>query len=201
MSRLFAAVAMMLMLSLPGLAQDAGTKEDHDALRQLLQTSLEAVNTRDYAKAQAILADPFSTTVTTQDHFTSFADLKAYFESLYTRDMLRMKTIKLEAAADAQSQIYTGTYAVATGSTSEFYELADGRAFDMKGRWTAVTAKQADGSWKLVALHMGTNFLDNPVLSAIEGKLVSMSVGGLVIGLLAGFMAGWFLRRRPRVQA
>ena len=73
----------------------------------------------------------------------------------------------MDAEADELAQIYTGTFAVARGSTKERYELADGRGFDMQGRWTATAIKE-DGQWKVLAIHTGTNFLDNPVINAIE---------------------------------
>jgi hypothetical protein len=49
----------------------------------------------------------------------------------------------------------------------ERYELADGRGFDIAGRWTATMIKD-NGQWRILAIHAGTNFLDNPVINAIE---------------------------------
>ena len=73
--------------------------------------------------------------------------------------------------------------------------MADGRSFDMAGRWTATMIKE-DGQWKLLAIHSGTNFLDNPVLNAVEKSTVYTGGGGLAVGLAVGFLVGFFVRRR-----
>lgn len=200
-ARLFRnAATAVLMLSLAAgaggaMAQQAGTEEDHQALRALKEQAVKAVNARDYAAAEKLLDDPFMITVVTQDSFTDMNKLKTYFEGLYTRDFLRMKSVSISAEADQLSEIYTGTFSVNKGSTKERYELADGRVFDLDGRWTAVSVQQ-DGQWKLLAVHTGINFLDNPVLAAIEKSIFWVGLLGGGLGLLAGFAGGWFFSRR-----
>ncbi len=192
---IFGIVVSMLLCGQAFAQQDAGTEADHTALRTLKEQAVKAVNTRDYDLARSLLREPFMATVITQDSFTDFEKLKTYFEGLYTRSFLRMKSITMSAEADELSQIYTGTFALTRGSTKERYELADGRAFDMDGRWTAVSMKE-NGAWKVVAVHTGTNFLDNPVLAAIQGSVTKFGAGGLALGLLIGFIAGWLVTRR-----
>ncbi|MEQ1669497.1 MAG: DUF4440 domain-containing protein [Hyphomicrobium sp.] len=194
MIRIAISIFASLFLSFAAFAQSADQEADHDALRKLKAEATEAVNKRDYAAARKALNDPFIATLVTQDHFSDFEKLKAYFESLYTRNFLRMKSVTMSAEADEKSQIYTGTFAINKGSTKERYELADGRAFDMDGRWTSVAIKQ-NGEWKILAVHTGTNFLDNPVLTAIEKSVTWFGLGGVLIGLLAGFAGGWFVKR------
>jgi fatty acid desaturase/ketosteroid isomerase-like protein len=199
MPRLLSCIAILLGLSGAAHAQNAGTPADHEALRKLKNDIVSAINNRDMAAADALLHKPFLATVVTQDSFNDFGKLKDYFEGLYTRDHLRMKKITMEADADELSQIYQGTFAVTRGSTRERYDLADGRSFDLNGRWTAVSMKDGD-AWTVLAIHSGTNFLDNPVLGAIQRSVLWFGAGGLAIGLLVGFAAGWFIRRR-RVRA
>jgi ketosteroid isomerase-like protein len=195
MLRFVLALFVVVGLSSTGSAQAVETPADHDALRKLKDSVVEAINRRDYATAKSVLHEPFMATVVTQDSFTDFDKLKAYFEGLYTRDTLKMKSIKLSAEADDLSKIFQGTFALSKGSTKEHYELADGRIFDLDGRWTAVSLKEGD-TWKILAVHMGANFLDNPVLDAIERSVVWVGVGCGVVGLLAGFAIGWLGRRR-----
>jgi hypothetical protein len=78
--------------------------------------------------------------------------------------------------------------------------MADGRAFDMRGRWTATAVKDG-GTWKVLAIHTGTNFLDNPVLTAAEKSTAYFGAGGLAIGAVIGFLVGFFLRRRRAAAA
>lgn len=195
MTRAFPGILLALLMAFPALAQTTGTPADHEALRRLKADATAAVNQRDYAAAQRILHRPFMATLITQDSFTDFDPLKAYFESLYTRDFNRIARIAMTAEADDYSQIYQGTFALTKGPTREHYELADGRVFDIAGRWTAVSIK--DGAdWKLLAVHTGTNFLDNPVLHAVERSVLWFGAGGLALGLMLGFAGGWLLRRK-----
>lgn len=78
---------------------------------------------------------------------------------------------------------------------SETYELADGRTFAIPTDWTA-TAMKGNGRWTVLALHDGTDFLDNPVLNAIEQRVMTFTAVGAGVGLVAGFILGLFVRRR-----
>ena len=197
MLRLLPVCLLALLVASPALAQSTGTQADHEALRKLKADATTALNARDYPAAQKLLHQPFTVTVVTQDSFSEMEKLKAFYEGLYTRDVLRLKQVALAADADELSQIYEGTFALTKGATKEHYELADGRAFDMNGRWTGVSIKE-NGQWKLLAVHMGINFLDNPVLAAIEKSLVWFTAAGTGLGMRAGFALGWFFRRsRP----
>jgi ketosteroid isomerase-like protein len=173
-------------------AQDAA---DHEALRALKGGLVQAINKRDMGALETIVHKPFMVTVITQDSFTDVAGMKAYYDSLFTRKLLRLANVTISAEADELSQIYTGTFAVARGSTQEVYALADGRRFTMPGRWTAVALKEGD-QWKLLAVHDGTNFLENPVLGAIEKSTSYLAAGSLGGGLAAGLLVGFLLGRR-----
>jgi len=67
----------------------------------------------------------------------------------------------------------------------------------MQTRWTAVVAKESDGQWRLRGMHIGTNFLDNPILTEAANTVrnvgIAAAAGGLLLGALGGFLLG---RRR-----
>ena len=199
MSRIAIALCLSLMLAGPAFAQATGTPADHDALRKLKAEATAAVNARDYPALEKLLHHPFMATVETQASFDDFGKLKDYFKSLFTRNSLRIKDMAVSAQADDLSQIYTGTFAVTKGGTKERYVMADGRSFNLNGRWTAVSIKE-NGEWKLLAVHSGVDFLDNPVLLAVEKSSTWFGFGGLGLGALLGFGAGWFIRK-PRAIA
>ena len=193
-------VSLLLALAAVGAsAQLSDPSAEHDMLRKLKVDLEQAVSKRDFGALEGLLHQPFMATVVTQDSFVELDTMKRYYDSLFTRSILRMKEFSIKAEADELSSIYTGTFAMTRGSTLERYELADGRAFDMKGRWTAVSIKETDGKWKVLGIHMGTNFLDNPVLNAIERSTLWFGAGGAGLGLLVGFAGGWlFFRRRAK---
>ena len=94
------------------------------------------------------------------------------------------------------------TWGVVRGSGVERYILADGRKYDLKTRWTATVAKETDGKWRLRTIHIGTNFLDNPILAEAEGAVVKVGVaggvGGLVLGLLIALLITRVRRRKQQ---
>lgn len=194
--------AAFLALSTPALSQSppqaaqTGTEADHVALRKLKSELVQAINARDFETARTLVHKPMLATAVTQDSFNDFDSLVDFYNSLFTRDTLRMKEVRLNAEADELSQIYTGTFAITRGSTNEHYVLADGRSFDLKGRWTATSIKEPEGNWRLLAIHSGTNFLDNPVLTAAAKSAMWVGIGAGVIGILLGFLVGRLTKRR-----
>jgi hypothetical protein len=142
-----------------------------------------------------MLHKPFLSTVITQESFNETGKLRGWFDDLFSRPLLRLRHFRIQAEADEMAQIYTGTFAVARGSTKERYELADGRGFDFDGRWTA-TAIKTNGQWKVLAIHAGTNFLDNPVINAIERNTMTFAAVSTALGATVGFLLGFFIRRR-----
>jgi ketosteroid isomerase-like protein len=192
---------LAVALAAPALAAaPTGTQADHVALRQLKADAIAAINAQDFERARKLTHEPFLATVVTQDSFNDFDALVAFYKSLYSGgrpDQPEMEKVTIAADADELSQIYTGTFAVTRGETRERYELADGRAFDLKGRWTGVSIKEGD-EWKMLAVHTGTNFLDNPVLEQYERAVIWVGAGMFLVGLLIGFLLGRLLRRRAR---
>jgi hypothetical protein len=185
----------LLVVANIALAQGAPDAADHEALRKLKADVLSAINTRNLASMDGLLHKPFLATATTQDSFDDAGKLRAWFEGLFTRPLVRLTRIQMDAEADELAQIYNGTLAVARGSTMERYELADGRGFDIQGRWTATAIKE-DERWTVVAIHAGTNFLDNPVINAIERNALLFAIAGAGIGAIAGSLFGFFIGRR-----
>ena len=201
MKPLALAIALCVMLlGRPLLAQNASQAADHEALRKLKTDVITAINTRNVQSMDTLLHKPFMSTLITQDSFTDIERLKAYFDGLFTRPVLRINKITMEAEPDEPAQIYTGTFAVARGGTKEVYELGDGRTYTIPGRWTATTIKD-NGQWKVLAVHTGVNFIDNPVMTAVEKSTLYFGAGGVALGAVIGFLLGFFIRRKRRVVA
>ena len=201
MKLLALAIALCVMLlGRPLLAQNVSQAADHEALRKLKTDVITAINTRNVQSMDTLLHKPFMSTLITQDSFTDIERLKAYFDGLFTRSVLRINKITMEAEPDESAQIYTGTFAVARGGTKEVYELGDGRTYTIPGRWTATTIKD-NGQWKVLAVHTGVNFIDNPVMTAVEKSTLYFGAGGVALGAVIGFLLGFLIRRKRRVVA
>jgi hypothetical protein len=190
----FPAALFLLLGAGAASAQDPGQAADHDALRKLKGDVVDAINSRNLEKADTLPHRPFLATVITQESFNDAGKLRAWFEDLFTRRVLRVARIQMQAEADEAAQIYTGTFAVVRGGSKERYELADGRGFDIDGRWTTTAIKE-NGQWTVLALHDGTNFLDNPVINAIERNTLNIAAIGTAIGAMVGFLLGFVVSR------
>src|SRR5699024_1464323 len=143
---------------------------------------------------------PFLATAITQESFNEASKLKAWFEGLFNRPLLRLTALHVEAEADEPAGIYNGTIAIARGSTKERYELADGRGFDLQGRWTATAIKES-GRWSILTIHDGTNFLKNPVLDAIERNAMYFALAGALAGVVVALPLGFLIGRRRASKA
>lgn len=177
-------------------AQHVGTEQDHEQLRNLLKVFTEGINKGDFSEVSPYIHKPFSGTAISQHFMATPQDIQAYFDDLLRKPGALLKRVEIEPEVDELTQIYEGTFGVARGANRETYELNDGRVFEMTARWTATVFKD-EGQWKLLAIHAGTNFLDNPVLAGVEqlSKVYGAAGagGGLVLGALIGFLLG---RRR-----
>src|SRR4029077_11724860 len=127
MKSIASAVAVFLLAITAAIAQVGPQEADHAALRKLKDDVLTAINTRNLAAVDAMLHKPFLSTVITQESFNETGKLRGWFDDLFARPRLRLRHFRIQAEADEMAQIYTGTFAVARGSTKERYELADGR--------------------------------------------------------------------------
>lgn len=192
MKRIIISALMVLSFSLhaqPGEEDGA----IHDELRQVIASVAGAINSGEYDKMLPVMSDNLRATPITQEFISGKAAIKPYFESWFGPDKF-LKKLNISFDADVVTELSADkTWGIAYGRGLEKYQLSDGRTYDFPTRWTAVVAPE-EGKWKIRAIHIGTNFTDNPLLNETTAALHGMmyGAGGLVIGLLAGI----FLFRR-----
>jgi len=182
-----------LLFTFPLLAQEAD-HEIHQELRAVLTTVQNAINSGNYDAMLPVISDSVRATTITQEVMSNRADVSAYFKRWFGQGGF-LKKLDMHLTADALTELSPDkTWGLVRGSGIENYTLADGRQYPMKTRWTAVLIKEADGRWRLRAIHLGTNFLDNPILDDAKHAVVRYAsiagVVGVVIGLLIGFLVG-----------
>jgi ketosteroid isomerase-like protein len=180
-------------LTLPLLAQEAD-HEIHQELRAVLTTVQNAINSGNYDAMLPVISDSVRATTITQEVMSNRAEVSAYFKRWFGPGGF-LKKLDMHFNADALTELSPDkTWGLVRGSGIENYTLADGRQYSMKTRWTAVLIKEADGKWRLRAIHIGTNFLDNPILDDAKHAVVRYAsiagVVGIVLGLLIGFLVG-----------
>ena len=189
------ALLACLLAAVPLVAEEAD-HEIHQELRRILTTVVNAINSGNYDAMLPVISENVRATTITQEVISNRHDASAYFKKWFGPGGF-LKKLEMSLNADALTELSPDkTWGIVRGSGMERYTLADGRRYDMPTRWTATVAKEADGHWRLRAIHFGTNFLDNPILDEAKRKAKQYTVGGVVGGLVVGIFLGWMIGRR-----
>ena len=188
----------LLLIVAPVLAAQEADQEIHEELRGLLSGIETAINAEKYGDLAQYFHEELRITTINQEVMSSRDDIEPYFDFWFGEGGY-LKKLDMKLEADALTEFYADkTIGIVRGSGEEDYVLSDTRFFPMKTRWTATVIKDTDGKWRILALHIGTNFLDNPILSMAENSVKNAGIGGAVVGLLVGLLLGFLLWRRKR---
>jgi hypothetical protein len=173
--------------------------ETHKELRSLLDGIEESINSQKYGELSHFFHENLCVTTSNQEVITSYKGIDEYFNRWFGEDGY-LATLKIKLKADELTELYNNSFGIVKGSGDEFYTLSDGRTFDMKTRWTATVIKDKNGKWSILSLHLGTNFLDNPILHVAEKSMLYAGIAGTVIGLGFGLLIGILWRRRVSLR-
>jgi ketosteroid isomerase-like protein len=184
------------------LIDDRAKKEDHheihQELRAILATVQDAINSENYDAMLPVVSKNIRATTITQEVMSSPAEVSGYFKHWFGPGGY-LKKLDMKLDADALTELNPElNMGLVRGSGVEKYTLADGRKYDMKTRWTAWMAKESDGKWRLRAIHIGTDFLDNPVLNETKAGLWKLATLGAAAGLLVGVGLALLIARRKQ---
>lgn len=166
----------------------------HEELRNVLATVQTAINDARFDDMLPVISEGVRATTINQEVISSRRGVTSYFNRWFGPGGY-LKKLHMTLNPDTLTELSADkTWGLARGSGVETYTLADGRVFDMPTRWTAVMQKEADGKWRLLSIHIGTNFLDNPILSAAKNAVRNVGLaaagGGVLLGALVGFLFG-----------
>lgn len=169
----------------------------HEQLRGLLTGVQDAINAKRWDDLAPFFSEKMRVTTINQEVLSSRDEIAPYFKKWFGEGGF-LKDLTFTLNADALTELdKTKSYGIVRGSGVENYVLSDGRRFDMNTRWTATVVKDHDKKWRILALHIGTNFLDNPILAAAKDMVVRAAVLGVIAGLVVGaLLASLFSRRK-----
>ncbi len=187
-------VVMILLLT---QLISADEEKVHQELRGLLTGIEQAINSQRYGDLAQYFSKEMKVTPINQEFLSSHAEIEPYFEKWFGKNG-KIQTLQIKLTADEKTKFYGDDIGIVCGKGVERYVLNDARHFDMLTRWTATVHKEEDGKWRILALHIGTDFLDNPLLNAIEKNTIMFGAVGAGAGLLVGLMLGAFFWRRKR---
>ena len=173
-------------------------REIHEELRALLKTAAEAINSGKFDDVLPVGAENLRITPITQELCMNRQELSAYFAK-YFGPGRKLRSLHITFEPDALTELSPDkSWGLAYGKGLEDYTLNDGRVFPIPTRWTAVVAKEDDGKWRIRSMHIGTNFLDNPLINTVENAVKQYAIGAGVIGVLVGLALGFVIGRRRR---
>ena len=191
-------VALLLLLISPVLAAQETDQAIHDELRSVLNGIQEAVNSEKYGDLGQYFHENLTITTINQEVISTRAEIEPYFDKWFGPGGY-LKTLRMSLEADDLTEFYADkTFGIVRGSGEEDYVLSDSRSFPMKTRWTATVIKDTDGQWRILTLHIGTDFLNNPILAVAEESTKYVGIAGAAGGLVLGVMIMFLLGRRKR---
>lgn len=183
---------------MPTYAAEEPDRAIHEELRAVLATMQNAINAGKFDDMLPVVSQEIRATPITQEVISKRDEVPAYFKRWFGPGGF-LKSLNMSLTADTLTELSADrTWGLVRGSGLEHYTLADGRIYDMKTRWTAVLQKEADAKWRLRGIHIGTDFLDNPILTDAKNKAVTVGLAGAGGGLLVGAVLGWLIRRRKK---
>lgn len=198
MLKKFCFVGLLLFFGLPALAAEEADHLIHEELRAVLRQTESAINSGDFDKMLPVLSEQIRATPINQEFLSSRAEVSAYFKKWFGSGGY-LKKLEITLNADALTELSEDkSWGIVRGKGVEKYILADGRPYELTTRWTATMAKESDGRWRIRSIHIGTDFLNNPILSEAERALGIGVGGGAVVGLLLGLLFGWFVFRKKK---
>lgn len=197
---------MMLFLGFCSFLVHAEPQEQdheiHEELRSVLQTLTTSINSGKYDDMLPVLSENIRATPINQEFLSSHKDVSNYMKEWFGDGQGKggyLKKLDIELKPAALTELSKDkTWGIVYGSGIERYVLSDERTFDFDTKWTAVVVKEEDGKWRIRALHIGTNFLDNPILSAATNEVTRFSIISVIAGLVIGLIVGVLLGRRKK---
>jgi ketosteroid isomerase-like protein len=191
------ALKLLKTAPLAGLAVLASTlgaaenEADRAALAKVRTLYEEVVQSDDLTKLAPYLHPELTAVTPTGMQVKGPQELQAYFKKIWG---LIGKEGRYQVKVNVGETAIFGNIAVSYGTTDEFVRTAGGREYQFPLLWTAVSHKEK-GQWKVIRMHGSIDPLHNAFVNdQLKMSKITYGLGGLVLGLVAGFLLRW--RRR-----
>jgi ketosteroid isomerase-like protein len=199
LTKLGLTLALLLGISgcLGAFAADGNRDADHAALRALRDKVATAIDNQDIKGLATCFAKEFAFTAVDQTVMTNQAQMQDFFDRMFKSSDALVTSIKTEPQADILTRFVDANTGICYGSSKDTYTMKSGKVVEMNIRWSATVVKE-DGDWKIAIAHVGTDFLNNPVLDGLKNFTKMVGLGAGIGGLLVGFVAARMLGRGKR---
>ena len=167
----------------------------HESLRELKDRMFAAYEKRDMEALLQDVSDEVVITWQNGERNLGHDEFMDFYKRMIEGDQPIVKEISSQFEVDDLSILYGDGTAVAFGSLKDKFLLTDGSEFTLESKWTATVIKR-DTAWQVASFHVSSNIFDNPILSFAQSWLTTAGVGGGLIGLLIGVIAGRLTKRK-----
>ena len=166
---------------------------DHVALRALRDKAATAINKQDIKALASCFAKDFVFTAVNQTVLTNEAQMQDFFDRMFKSSDALVTSLKTEPTADILTRFVDANTGVCYGSSKDTYTMKSGEVVEMNVRWSATVVKE-NGEWKIALAHVGTDFLNNPVLDGVKASVKKgrcwrrrgRSAGRRLLGVMIG---------------
>ncbi len=178
-------------------AADGSREADHVALRALRDKVAAAIDKQDIKLLGPCFAKQFAFTAVDQTVLTNETQVQEFFDRMFRSSDAPIASLKTDPKADILTRFVDANTGICYGSSKDTYTLKSGKVVEMKVRWSATVVKE-DGEWKVALAHVGTDFLNNPILDGVKGFARNLGIGAGISGLVVGLVIGRLVGRNRR---
>ncbi len=171
----------------------------HDELRALHKVLVKAVLDKDFDEQLKHATDDIIVTwqhgvvLRGKDSFQKFVkESQASGSEIF-------QGYKQPPTPTGKTVLYGDNFGIAYGTSIGKYKLL-GDEFELPNYWTATLVKQ-NGQWKIAGYHISANVVDNPLMDIVKGWLYWVGGGGLIFGILIGFILSKMFCKKRAAQA
>ncbi|MCU0936983.1 MAG: nuclear transport factor 2 family protein [Gammaproteobacteria bacterium] len=188
------ALSLALAPSPPLAAEPDPHAQDRQALLTVFRAVEAAINAGDVEGMIAQMTPDATVTWLNGEVSRGHDQIRAYYHRMVKGDDRILDRYVTSAKVAAPARFF-GEVAVADGTMEdEFFPVRRG-PFRLSSNWTSTSAR-FDGQWKVVSLHLSSNVFTNSLLAEAERAALYAGGGGLLGGLILGWLIGRSRRRR-----
>jgi len=180
----------------PDAADKAQVEATHNELRALRDGLMDAMNKGDIERELTYLAPNVEITWHNAEVSRGRDGVRAYYNRIMQGPTKVLDKFHADINVDELTILYNGDTGISFGSSVEQFTFTSGSSVELKGRWSATLVKQ-DGHWLIASLHVSDNIFDNPLLNMAKKAIYWSGAGGLLLGLVIGWLNG--RRRKAKI--